>query len=92
MACLDGTRNEPETGATNVARVYDIAVKNAATATNAAPWQFRDLVSSGVVAMVSVASRGAAGVKPPGRGDRDRLTLLREPTIAGSVPVDERSG
>jgi uncharacterized protein (DUF2235 family) len=28
VVCLDGTRNEPETGATNVARVYDIAVKD----------------------------------------------------------------
>ncbi len=28
IVCLDGTRNEPETGATNVVRVYDIAVKD----------------------------------------------------------------
>lgn len=28
IVCLDGTRNEPETGATNVARVYDIAIKD----------------------------------------------------------------
>lgn len=28
MLCLDGTRNEPETGTTNVARIYDIAVKD----------------------------------------------------------------
>ena len=28
IVCLDGTRNEPETGATNVARIYDIAIKD----------------------------------------------------------------
>lgn len=28
VVCLDGTRNEPETGASNVARIYDIAVKD----------------------------------------------------------------
>ncbi|NUT50845.1 MAG: DUF2235 domain-containing protein [Saccharothrix sp.] len=28
VLCLDGTRNEPETGTTNVVRVYDIAVKD----------------------------------------------------------------
>jgi uncharacterized protein (DUF2235 family) len=28
VLCLDGTRNEPETGTTNVARVYDIAAKD----------------------------------------------------------------
>lgn len=29
IVCLDGTRNEPEMSATNVVRVYDIAVKDA---------------------------------------------------------------
>jgi uncharacterized protein (DUF2235 family) len=29
VLCLDGTNNEPETGATNVARIYDLAEKNA---------------------------------------------------------------
>jgi uncharacterized protein (DUF2235 family) len=29
IICLDGTRNEPEVSATNVVRVYDIAVKDA---------------------------------------------------------------
>ena len=29
VLCLDGTSNEPETGATNVARIYDLAVKSA---------------------------------------------------------------
>ena len=29
VVCLDGTRNEPETGATNVARLYRMAVKDA---------------------------------------------------------------
>lgn len=28
VVCLDGTSNEPESGATNVVRIYDIAVKN----------------------------------------------------------------
>ena len=28
VICLDGTKNEPEAGATNVARIYDIAVKS----------------------------------------------------------------
>jgi hypothetical protein len=28
IVCLDGTRNEPETGATNVVRLYGIAVKD----------------------------------------------------------------
>ena len=28
VVCLDGTRNEPETGPTNVTRLYDIAVKD----------------------------------------------------------------
>lgn len=28
VICLDGTSNEPETGATNVARLYDLAVKS----------------------------------------------------------------
>jgi uncharacterized protein (DUF2235 family) len=28
VVCLDGTRNEPETGVTNVARLYSIAVKD----------------------------------------------------------------
>lgn len=28
VICLDGTKNEPETGATNVARIYSIAAKN----------------------------------------------------------------
>ncbi|WP_051766418.1 DUF2235 domain-containing protein [Saccharothrix syringae] len=28
VLCLDGTRNEPETGTTNVARVFDLAVKD----------------------------------------------------------------
>jgi len=28
LVCLDGTRNEPETGATNVARLYALAVKD----------------------------------------------------------------
>jgi len=28
VLCLDGTRNEPETGATNVARLYDLAAKS----------------------------------------------------------------
>ena len=28
LVCLDGTRNEPETGATNVARLYAMAVKD----------------------------------------------------------------
>jgi uncharacterized protein (DUF2235 family) len=28
IVCLDGTRNEPESGMTNVVRAYDIAVKN----------------------------------------------------------------
>lgn len=28
VVCLDGTRNEPEAGVTNVARVCDIAVKD----------------------------------------------------------------
>lgn len=30
MVCLDGTRNEPETGATNVVRIYEMAVKDSA--------------------------------------------------------------
>ncbi|MGY1670301.1 DUF2235 domain-containing protein [Geodermatophilus sp. SYSU D00710] len=30
VICLDGTRNEPESGATNVARLYDLAEKDAA--------------------------------------------------------------
>jgi len=29
VVCLDGTSNEPEAGATNVARIYDLSVKNA---------------------------------------------------------------
>jgi uncharacterized protein (DUF2235 family) len=29
VVCLDGTNNEPETGTTNVARIYDLAQKNA---------------------------------------------------------------
>jgi len=29
VLCLDGTSNEPETGATNVARLYDLSVKDA---------------------------------------------------------------
>lgn len=29
VVCLDGTSNEPETGATNVARIYDLCVKSA---------------------------------------------------------------
>lgn len=29
VLCLDGTNNEPETGATNVARLYEVAEKNA---------------------------------------------------------------
>jgi uncharacterized protein (DUF2235 family) len=28
VICLDGTNNEPEHGATNVARLYDVAVKD----------------------------------------------------------------
>jgi uncharacterized protein (DUF2235 family) len=28
VVCLDGTRNEPETGPTNVTRLYDLAVKD----------------------------------------------------------------
>ena len=28
VVCLDGTRNEPETGTTNVVRLYEMAVKN----------------------------------------------------------------
>ena len=28
LLCLDGTRNEPETGSTNVVRMYDMAVKD----------------------------------------------------------------
>ena len=28
VVCLDGTNNEPESGATNVARMYDVAEKN----------------------------------------------------------------
>ena len=28
VVCLDGTRNEPETGSTNVARIYDLALKS----------------------------------------------------------------
>ncbi|MCL6667524.1 DUF2235 domain-containing protein [Streptomyces panaciradicis] len=28
VLCLDGTRNEPETGTTNVSRIFDVAVKN----------------------------------------------------------------
>lgn len=28
LVCLDGTRNEPETGATNVVRLYEMAVKD----------------------------------------------------------------
>ena len=27
VLCLDGTSNEPETGMTNVARMFDVAVK-----------------------------------------------------------------
>lgn len=30
VVCLDGTRNEPENGCTNVVRIFDIAVKDAA--------------------------------------------------------------
>ena len=29
VVCLDGTSNEPETGSTNVARMFDVAEKNA---------------------------------------------------------------
>jgi uncharacterized protein (DUF2235 family) len=29
VVCLDGTSNEPETGATNVARIYDLSIKDA---------------------------------------------------------------
>src|SRR5215218_9795660 len=28
LLCFDGTRNEPETGSTNVAQMYDMAVKD----------------------------------------------------------------
>jgi uncharacterized protein (DUF2235 family) len=30
VVCLDGTTNEPETGFTNVARMFDVAEKNSA--------------------------------------------------------------
>jgi uncharacterized protein (DUF2235 family) len=31
VVCLDGTTNEPETGFTNVARMFDVAEKSAST-------------------------------------------------------------